>query len=132
MSGVIWGQLTLTKAPKMLLIAATEGKGTLKMANWRFSLFGTSFLPPPGMFMAAKYLHNKLSQLMYSPQIQNIGQCQHALIRRVQQIRQAHATQQHTNAVTRAADKLLQHSPAVYNELHVTNGFLQGVHATLL
>ena len=50
------GGLTRTKAPKMLLMAATEGRGTLKIANWRFSLFGMSFLPPPGMFMAAKYL----------------------------------------------------------------------------
>lgn len=30
------------------------------MANWRFSLFGMSFLPPPGMFMAAKYLQQIL------------------------------------------------------------------------
>ena len=30
------------------------------MANWRFSLLGMSFLPPPGMFMAAKYLQQIL------------------------------------------------------------------------
>ena len=46
----------------MLLMAATEGRGTLKMANWRLSLFGMSFLPPPGMFIAAKYLHTKSKQ----------------------------------------------------------------------
>ena len=53
---------TLTKAPKMLLMAATDGSGTLKIANWRFSLLGMSFLPPPGMFMPAKYLQQPSSQ----------------------------------------------------------------------
>ena len=48
--------LTLTRAPKMLLMAAVDGSGTLKMANWRLSRLGMSFLPPPGWFMAATYL----------------------------------------------------------------------------
>ena len=52
---------TLTSAPKMLLMAAVDGRGTLKMANWRFSLLGMSFLPPPGTFMAATYLQRTVS-----------------------------------------------------------------------
>lgn len=46
----------------MLVMAALEGSGTLKMANWRLRRLGISFLPPPGTFMQATYLHtaNKL------------------------------------------------------------------------
>mmetsp|Transcript_13331 Transcript_13331/g.21688 ORF Transcript_13331/g.21688 Transcript_13331/m.21688 type:complete len:222 (+) Transcript_13331:3272-3937(+) len=44
-----------TSCPKMLLMAATEGSGTLKMQNWRLRRLGISFLPPPGVFMAARY-----------------------------------------------------------------------------
>ena len=46
----------------MWLMAALEGSGTLKMANWRFRRLGMSFLPPPGVFMHATYLQRK--QLM--------------------------------------------------------------------
>mmetsp|Transcript_29254 Transcript_29254/g.72342 ORF Transcript_29254/g.72342 Transcript_29254/m.72342 type:complete len:287 (+) Transcript_29254:1995-2855(+) len=44
-----------TSCPKMLLMAATEGSGTLKMQNWRLRRLGMSFLPPPGVFIAARY-----------------------------------------------------------------------------
>mmetsp|Transcript_7533 Transcript_7533/g.28303 ORF Transcript_7533/g.28303 Transcript_7533/m.28303 type:complete len:258 (+) Transcript_7533:7400-8173(+) len=39
----------------MLLIAATDGRGTLKMQKCRFKRLGMSFLPPPGVFIAARY-----------------------------------------------------------------------------
>ena len=39
-----------------MLMAAAEGWGTLKIANWRLRRLGMSFLPPPGTFMAATYL----------------------------------------------------------------------------
>jgi hypothetical protein len=44
-----------TRLPKMLLIAAVLGNGTLNVQNWRFSRLGMSFLPPPGSFIAAMY-----------------------------------------------------------------------------
>ena len=43
-----------TMFPKMLLIAAVDGSGTLKMQKCLFSLFGMSFFPPPGWFIAPK------------------------------------------------------------------------------
>lgn len=42
-----------TRVPKTEEMEAPEGRGTLKQAKWRFSRFGMSFLPPPGVFMAA-------------------------------------------------------------------------------
>mmetsp|Transcript_23991 Transcript_23991/g.78017 ORF Transcript_23991/g.78017 Transcript_23991/m.78017 type:complete len:200 (+) Transcript_23991:5674-6273(+) len=44
-----------TSAPKMLLMAATDASGTLKMQNCLLRRFGMSFLPPPGVFIAARY-----------------------------------------------------------------------------
>mmetsp|Transcript_9300 Transcript_9300/g.39098 ORF Transcript_9300/g.39098 Transcript_9300/m.39098 type:complete len:288 (+) Transcript_9300:5994-6857(+) len=44
-----------TSWPKMLLIAATDGSGTLKTQKCRFRRLGMSFFPPPGVFIAARY-----------------------------------------------------------------------------
>lgn len=52
--------VTFTKLPKMWAMEADEGSGTLKMANCLFSLLGMSFLPPPGVFMHAIYLHFRM------------------------------------------------------------------------
>ena len=39
--------------PNILSMDAFEGRVQLKMVNWRLSLSGISFLPPPGWIMAA-------------------------------------------------------------------------------
>mmetsp|Transcript_8304 Transcript_8304/g.37849 ORF Transcript_8304/g.37849 Transcript_8304/m.37849 type:complete len:212 (-) Transcript_8304:1664-2299(-) len=39
----------------MLLMAATDGRGTLKMQKCLFKRLGISFFPPPGVFIAARY-----------------------------------------------------------------------------
>lgn len=44
-----------TREPKTALMAATDGSGTLKQQNCRLRRLGMSFLPPPGVFIAAMY-----------------------------------------------------------------------------
>ena len=38
-----------------MLMAATDGRGTLKMQKCLFKRLGISFFPPPGVFIAARY-----------------------------------------------------------------------------
>jgi len=49
-----------TSRPKMLLIAPTDGSGTLKMQKWRLRRLGMSFLPPPSRGLNTRSLFAQL------------------------------------------------------------------------